>query len=137
MTENRRPLEPGIVTDFADRLTYAGYLCLPELLNQQRPLSSPPHHDEMLFIIQHQVSELWMKQLIHELSAAIRVARSEAKAAFGVLETKERREVKLRPCRRAASLRARGWHAPCHELKSFRNEGPLTQPLSETYAKVS
>jgi len=72
MDENQRPLEPGIVTDFADRLSYAGYLCLPELLAQQRPLSSPPHHDEMLFIIQHQVSELWIKQLIHELSAAIR-----------------------------------------------------------------
>ena len=71
MTENQRPLEPGIVTDFAGRLTYSGYLCLPELLAQQRPLSSPPHHDEMLFIIQHQVAELWMKQLIHELSAAI------------------------------------------------------------------
>src|SRR5580698_7594823 len=41
MTENQRPLEPGIVTDFADRLNYAGYLCLPELLAQQRPLSSP------------------------------------------------------------------------------------------------
>jgi tryptophan 2,3-dioxygenase len=41
------------------------------LLAQQRPLSSPPHHDEMLFIIQHQVSELWIKQLIHELTAAI------------------------------------------------------------------
>jgi tryptophan 2,3-dioxygenase len=72
MDENQRPLEPGIVTDFADRLSYAGYLCLPQLLAQQRPLSDPPHHDEMLFIIQHQVSELWIKQLIHELSAAIR-----------------------------------------------------------------
>jgi tryptophan 2,3-dioxygenase len=86
MTENRRPLEPGIVTDFADRLTYAGYLCLPELLNQQRPLSSPPHHDEMLFIIQHQVSELWMKQLIHELSAAIRfVKRDQLDPCFKIL----------------------------------------------------
>ncbi|MGA7314575.1 MAG: tryptophan 2,3-dioxygenase family protein [Silvibacterium sp.] len=71
MNPNQRPLEPGIVTDFADRLSYSGYLCLPELLAQQRPLSSPPHHDEMLFIIQHQVSELWIKQLIHELTAAI------------------------------------------------------------------
>ena len=71
MDENRRPLEPGIVTDFAGRLSYSGYLRLPELLAQQKPLSSPAHHDEMLFIIQHQVAELWMKQLIHELSAAI------------------------------------------------------------------
>lgn len=72
MEKNERPLEPGIVTDFSDRLSYAGYLCLPALLDQQRPLSRPEHHDEMLFIVQHQVSELWIKQLIHELSAAIR-----------------------------------------------------------------
>jgi len=71
MEKNERPLEPGIVTDFSHRMSYAGYLCLPELLAQQRPLSQPVHHDEMLFIIQHQVSELWMKQLIHELTAAI------------------------------------------------------------------
>jgi tryptophan 2,3-dioxygenase len=71
MDQNQRPLEAGIVTDFTSRLSYSGYLRLPELLAQQRPLSSPPHHDEMLFIIQHQVAELWMKQLIHELSAAI------------------------------------------------------------------
>lgn len=71
--ENSEPsLEPGIVTDFHDRLSYAGYLRLKELLAQQQPLSQPPHHDEMLFIIQHQVAELWMKQLIHELTAAIR-----------------------------------------------------------------
>jgi len=86
MRENERPLEPGIVTDFADRLSYSGYLCLPELLAQQRPLSSPPHHDEMLFIIQHQVAELWIKQLIHELSAAIRfVKQDELDPCFKIL----------------------------------------------------
>jgi tryptophan 2,3-dioxygenase len=62
MPKNQRPLETGIVTDFAKQLSYSGYLCLPQLLAQQKPLSSPPHHDEMLFIIQHQVSELWIKQ---------------------------------------------------------------------------
>src|SRR5271170_4223610 len=77
MSDNKRPLEPGILTDLADRLTYTGYLCLPELLAQQRPLSSPPHHDEMLFIIQHQVSELWIKQLLHELAAAIRFVQHD------------------------------------------------------------
>jgi len=77
MDENLRPLESGIVTDFADRLSYACYLCLPQLLDQQRPLSNPPHHDEMLFIIQHQVSELWIKQLIHELTAAIRFVQQD------------------------------------------------------------
>jgi len=86
MRENERPLEPGIVTDFADRLSYSGYLCLPELLAQQRPLSSPPHHDEMLFIIQHQVAELWIKQLIHELSAAVRfVKQDELDPCFKIL----------------------------------------------------
>src|ERR1700722_14031452 len=86
MQDNQRPLEPGIVTDFSDRMSYTGYLCLPELLAQQRPLSSPPHHDEMLFIIQHQVAELWLKQLIHELTAAIRfVQHDELDPCFKIL----------------------------------------------------
>ncbi len=68
---NQRPVESGIVTDFSKKLSYAGYLSLDGLLAQQRPLSQPQHHDEMLFIIQHQVSELWIKLIIHELSAAI------------------------------------------------------------------
>ena len=75
--KNLRPLEAGIVTDFSDRMSYAGYLCLDGLLSQQRPLSQPPHHDEMLFIIQHQVSELWIKQLLHELEAAIRYVQHD------------------------------------------------------------
>ncbi|RXS95735.1 tryptophan 2,3-dioxygenase [Silvibacterium dinghuense] len=58
-------------------MSYAGYLCLPQLLSQQKPLSNPPHHDEMLFIIQHQVSELWIKQMIHELEAAMRLVRGD------------------------------------------------------------
>jgi tryptophan 2,3-dioxygenase len=68
---NQRPVEPNIVSDFSERLSYSGYLSLDGLLAQQRPLSQPPHHDEMLFIIQHQVSELWIKLVIHELTAAI------------------------------------------------------------------
>jgi tryptophan 2,3-dioxygenase len=68
---NQRPVEPNIVRDFAGKLSYSGYLSLNGLLAQQRPLSEPQHHDEMLFIIQHQVAELWMKLVLHELSAAI------------------------------------------------------------------
>jgi tryptophan 2,3-dioxygenase len=68
---NQRPVESSIVSDFSERLSYSDYLSLDGLLAQQRPLSQPPHHDEMLFIIQHQVSELWIKLVIHELSAAI------------------------------------------------------------------
>jgi tryptophan 2,3-dioxygenase len=52
-------------------MNYAEYLKLPEILGAQRPLSSPVHHDEVLFIVQHQVAELWMKLLLHEISAAI------------------------------------------------------------------
>ena len=86
MQKNERPLESGIVTDFSHRMSYAGYLCLPELLAQQRPLSQPEHHDEMLFIIQHQVSELWMKQLIHELSAAMQfVCHDQLDPCFKIL----------------------------------------------------
>jgi tryptophan 2,3-dioxygenase len=57
------------ITDLAADTSYGGYLGLEQLLAAQRPRSS--HHDEMLFIIQHQTSELWMKLLIHELGAAI------------------------------------------------------------------
>jgi tryptophan 2,3-dioxygenase len=68
---NQRALEQGITTDLRDRISYGGYLGLDRLLSAQQPLSDPPHHDEMLFIVQHQVSELWMKLIIHELRAAI------------------------------------------------------------------
>ena len=68
---NLRPLEETIKTDLASELTYGAYLQLDRLLDCQRPLSEPVHHDEMLFIIQHQTSELWMKLIIHELQAAI------------------------------------------------------------------
>jgi tryptophan 2,3-dioxygenase len=68
---NQRPVEPTIVRDFAGKLSYSSYLSLEGFLAQQRPLSNPPHHDEMLFIIQHQVAELWIKLIIHELTAAI------------------------------------------------------------------
>src|ERR671919_2452667 len=57
------------ITDLAADTSYGGYLGLEQLLSAQRPRSS--HHDEMLFIIQHQTAELWMKLMIHELTAAI------------------------------------------------------------------
>ena len=76
-TENLRALEPGIVLDLKDRLTYAGYLRLDQILAAQEPLSKPVHHDEMLFIIQHQTSELWMKLMIHEVAAAIRHLKAD------------------------------------------------------------
>ncbi|ALN87690.1 tryptophan 2,3-dioxygenase [Lysobacter capsici] len=69
--KNQRELESGIHTDLHGRITYSGYLQLDKLLSAQRGLADPVHHDEMLFIIQHQVSELWMKLIVHELSAAL------------------------------------------------------------------
>jgi tryptophan 2,3-dioxygenase len=83
-------LEPGIVTDLTDRLSYAGYLQLDRILNAQSPLSgtatTPARHDEMLFIIQHQTSELWMKLMIHELRAAISfVQQDRLDACFKIL----------------------------------------------------
>ncbi len=67
----QRDLEPGIHRDLSDRLTYSGYLGLDAVLSSQRPLSDPPHHDEMMFIILHQTTELWMKLCLHELKAAV------------------------------------------------------------------
>ncbi|MGY1744229.1 tryptophan 2,3-dioxygenase [Blastococcus sp. SYSU D00695] len=65
-----RPLEESIRTDLGGRMDYAGYLELDRLLGAQHPRSSPEHHDELLFIVQHQTSELWFKLVLHELRAA-------------------------------------------------------------------
>ena len=70
--------DPGIITELATDTSYGGYLALDVLLSAQRPRS--PHHDEMLFIVQHQTSELWMKLMIHELQAAIAHVRGDALA---------------------------------------------------------
>jgi tryptophan 2,3-dioxygenase len=54
-----------------ERLSYGSYLQIDDLLDLQRPLSSPAHHDEMLFIVIHQIYELWFKQILHEMGAVI------------------------------------------------------------------
>lgn len=83
---DRRELEPGVHTDLADRMTYSGYLCLDRLLSCQKPLSSPPHHDELLFIIIHQTTELWFKLVVHELRGAIAAVRADdLEPAFKIL----------------------------------------------------
>ncbi len=70
--------------DFSQSMSYGDYLHLDELLGAQKPLS--PDHNEMLFIIQHQTSELWMKLMLHELRAAIdNVAKDELAGAFKML----------------------------------------------------
>lgn len=58
----------GIKTDFSNSMTYSDYLKLDTILSGQSPLSK--HHDEMLFIIIHQASELWLKLILHELRSA-------------------------------------------------------------------
>ena len=74
---NRREFEKSIHVDLAGSTTYADYLRLDRLLAAQEPRSQPPHHDEMLFVIQHQTSELWMKLMIHELDAVLRNLRAD------------------------------------------------------------
>ena len=76
--------EEGARLDFSAHMSYADYLHLDQLLNAQHPLS--PNHNEMLFIVQHQTSELWMKLLLHELGAAMKcVARDELGSACKML----------------------------------------------------
>ena len=78
------PRKDGALTDFSSRMSYSDYLQLDRILNAQAPLSKA--HDELLFIIQHQTSELWMKLAIHELSAASRaIARDDLQPAFKML----------------------------------------------------
>ena len=64
-----RPIEAGVHTDFVEAMSYADYLELDTLLAAQHPRSDPPHHDELLFIVQHQTTELWLKVMLHELRA--------------------------------------------------------------------
>lgn len=70
--------------DFSKSMSYGDYLHLDEILNAQHPLS--PAHDEMLFIVQHQTSELWMKLMLHELRAATAcIAEEKLADAFKML----------------------------------------------------
>jgi tryptophan 2,3-dioxygenase len=70
--------------DFSHSMSYGDYLHLDAILSAQQPRS--PAHDEMLFIVQHQTSELWMKLMLHELTAAVRnVAADELPTAFKML----------------------------------------------------
>ena len=73
----KRALEKSIHADLSRDDDYTGYLQLDRLLSAQIPLSDPQHHDEMLFIVQHQVAELWIKLVIHEIGGAIRHIRAD------------------------------------------------------------
>ncbi|MFM8766685.1 MAG: tryptophan 2,3-dioxygenase family protein, partial [Rubrivivax sp.] len=74
----------GALTDFSAEMSYGDYLHLDAVLNAQHPRS--PDHNELLFIVQHQTSELWMKLMLHELGAAIRaVSQDQLSPAFKML----------------------------------------------------
>jgi tryptophan 2,3-dioxygenase len=76
--------QEGAQLDFSRDMSYGDYLHLDAILNAQHPLS--PAHDEMLFIVQHQTSELWMKLMLHELHGALAcLRRDELPAAFKML----------------------------------------------------
>src|SRR5438045_3671111 len=78
------PAGEGTEMSFKDRMSYGDYLQLDKVLNAQAPLSTA--HDEMLFIVQHQTSELWMKLAIHELSSAVTAIRdNRLEMAFKML----------------------------------------------------
>jgi tryptophan 2,3-dioxygenase len=82
--KNYRELEKSIHIDLKDRMTYGKYLHLPEVLDAQHPLTD--QHDEMLFIVIHQASELWLKLAGHEVEAAIRnIAEHDFRHAFKVI----------------------------------------------------
>ncbi len=67
--EGERTIEAGVRTDLAGTLSYGDYLDLDRLLSAQHPVSRPEHHDELLFIIAHQTTELWFRLVLHELRA--------------------------------------------------------------------
>jgi tryptophan 2,3-dioxygenase len=78
------PFHHNAQMDFSQSMSYGDYLQLDAILNAQKPLS--PDHNEMLFIVQHQTSELWMKLMLHELTAAMRhIEEDELPDAFKML----------------------------------------------------
>ena len=75
MSSERIVADEGAKLDCSGDMSYGDYLHLDEVLGAQHPLS--PEHNEMLFIVQHQTSELWMKLLLHELAAAVQCVRQD------------------------------------------------------------
>ena len=72
-----RDIEDGVHRDFREEMSYGAYLALDTLLDAQRPISVPEHHDEMRFIIQHQTSELWLKLVLHETRSAMQLLAAD------------------------------------------------------------
>lgn len=84
MNTPQDPAKDGAQMSFDGRMSYGDYLAIDQILSAQKPLSGA--HDELLFIIQHQTSELWMRLALHELNAArAMIAADRAREAFKML----------------------------------------------------
>ena len=128
--KNYRELEAGIHTDLNDRMSYAQYLHLPEILNAQHRLSK--EHDEMLFIVIHQASELWLKLAGHEVEAAIRnVRENDFRHAFKVIA-----RVKLILMQLTQSWSILSTMTPVDYLKFRDTLGPASGFQSHCYRKL-
>jgi len=128
--KNYRELEKSIHTDLKDRMSYGKYLHLPELLNAQHLLSD--QHDEMLFIIIHQASELWLKLAGHEVEAAIgSVKEDDYRQAFKVIA-----RVKLILTQLTQSWSILSTMTPVDYLKFRDMLGPASGFQSYSYRKL-
>lgn len=128
--KNYRELEEGIHTDLNDRMSYAQYLHLPEILSAQHRLSE--EHDEMLFIVIHQASELWLKLAGHEVEAAIRnVRENDFRHAFKVIA-----RVKLILMQLTQSWSILSTMTPVDYLKFRDTLGPASGFQSHCYRKL-
>ena len=128
--KNYREVEKGIYTDLKDRMTYGKYLHLDDILNAQHCLSD--QHDEMLFIIIHQASELWLKLAGHEVEAAIRNIRdNDFRHAFKVIA-----RVKLILMQLTQSWSILSTMTPVDYLKFRDTLGPASGFQSYCYRKL-
>jgi len=128
--KNYRELEESIHTDLKDRMTYGKYLHLSEVLNAQHCLSD--QHDEMLFIVIHQASELWLKLAGHEVEAAIKnVQDDDFRHAFKVIA-----RVKLILTQLTQSWSILSTMTPVDYLKFRDTLGPASGFQSHCYRKL-
>ena len=129
-SKNYRELEKGIHTDLRDKLTYGQYLHLADVLNAQHPLSD--QHDEMLFIVIHQASELWLKLAGYEVETAIRnVNDDDFPHAFKVVA-----RVKLILAQLTQSWSILSTMTPVDYLKFRDKLGPASGFQSHAYRKL-
>jgi tryptophan 2,3-dioxygenase len=128
--KNYRELEESIHIDLSDRMSYGKYLHLPEILNAQHLLSD--QHDEMLFIVIHQASELWLKLAGHEVEAAIQnVQDDDFRHAFKVIA-----RVKLILTQLTQSWSILSTLTPVDYLKFRDMLGPASGFQSYSYRKL-